>query len=90
MAGARKLLAEGWASYFKAVYPIGVSDAQRQECERAFYAGASWFFSAVAVLSDGGSEATDADVTILNGMVDEMDAFAALINLQHVRPKGNA
>lgn len=42
-----RTIGEQWASYQAEVVPTVASDVQREECKRAFYAGANAMFSAV-------------------------------------------
>lgn len=41
-----------WKSYEREVVPVGAPDIQREECRRAFYAGAAAYAAAVYAATD--------------------------------------
>ena len=72
-------LADQWAEFSKEFVPANAPPAQTQECRRAFYAGAAAFFSTIYHSMDEGAEATDADVTKLAAMHQELIDFGLLV-----------
>ncbi len=60
-----------WRSYEKDVVPIDASAVQREECRRAFYAGATAMFG----LMMRATEPTDEDACVRN--MEQLDAELA-------------
>lgn len=71
----RKLIDEGWRLYAEHALPTNAPRVQKQECKRAFYAGAGLLFEKLtnAVGPDDVSE--DAGVAIMAGVDDEIRRF---------------
>ena len=72
-------LRQGFESFRAATFPDGVGRKQAAEVECAFYAGA---LVAYATLVDGlgaspGDELTDADIDLIDGIENEIEAFGA-------------
>lgn len=74
MARQGRLVADGWRSYAEHVLPAGVSELQRQETRRAFYAGAWEMLSRMADLGDD-DVPEDAGVRVLEATRRELVAF---------------
>ena len=72
-------LADQWTEFSKEFVPANAPLVQTQECRRAFYAGAAAFFSTIYHSMDEGAEATDADVTKLAAMHQELIDFGLLV-----------
>lgn len=73
----RKTLDGLWRSYSEMVIPPDAPDIQRAECRLAFYAGAKAFYSALIALTDPGTDATDADLVLMQSLHDELENFDA-------------
>lgn len=65
-----------WDSYRKMVIPATAPDVQVNECRLAFWAGASVLFYSILKMLDPGTEPTDADLTKMDALHKEVDAFA--------------
>lgn len=66
-----------WLEFERGVYdPISASATQREECRRAFYAGAAGLFSGIMSALDPGQEATDSDLGIFDALAAEFDEYA--------------
>ena len=63
-----------WDYFEKIVLPDGVSEIQRTEMKRAFYAGANSFFDLQLAMPDGITE--KAEEAMLSGWADEIHQFA--------------
>jgi transcriptional regulator NrdR family protein len=64
----------GWESYLEEVIPKDAGPVQREECRRAFFAGAKIYHEAVrAIAADEVSE--EQAERILQSVVDELAAF---------------
>ena len=72
-------LADQWMEFSKEFVPANAPPVQTQECRRAFYAGAAAFFSTIYHSMDEGAEATDADVTKLAAMHQELIDFGLFV-----------
>lgn len=76
MPSSRTLIADVWAGYAERVLPAEAGPSQTRETRRAFYAGADALLRAVMVALEPGSDATESDVTLMEGIDDELKAFA--------------
>ena len=73
------LMAEQWDQFARAVLPQGCSPLQRQEMRRAFYAGGTGVLSCVIGCLEPGSEPTDGDLRMMDGLVAELQDFTVLM-----------
>lgn len=75
----RNRIAEQWDSYAREV----LEDAppiQKQECRRAFYAGAWAFYSIqLTQISDGVGEPLDEDLQLMADLCAELEDFKTLV-----------
>lgn len=71
-----KIIDTAWRSYAEQVIPMNAPDIQRQECRRAFYAGAASVFSGIMTMLDPGAEPTDADLEKMSALEDELNQYA--------------
>lgn len=69
-------IAASWASFDRAVMPPGISDVQRREMRRAFYAGAASLLRVLMDELDEGDELTDNDMTRMVALNGELQQFA--------------
>jgi len=72
---AKGLMEEGWELYRK-VIPAQASEVQVTETRTAFYAGASHLFAQVMLRLDPDKDPTDGDLAVLDGIHEELVAFA--------------
>jgi hypothetical protein len=73
---AKGLIAEGWEQFREQVVPPNASSVQVDETQKAFYAGASFLLSQVMLRLDPGNDPTDEDLAMLDGIHEELVAFA--------------
>lgn len=73
------MIGEQWASYQLQVVPVEAPQVQREECKRAFYAGAQAMFSEVmtAVASDNDDAIGAALIALEREMRDFLRLFKA-------------
>lgn len=72
---AKKIMADAWASFEKAVMPNGASHVQRTEMRRAFYAGAQGVLGGMLSMLDPGHEPTEDDYKVMDGVEQELEDF---------------
>jgi len=70
-----RLIEEAWLSYREAVIPKDAGSTQLIESRRAFYAGAHGLFTAIMMILEPGSEATDADLRTMTSIDGELRRF---------------
>lgn len=63
-----------WRSYAEMTMPVEAGTVQRQECRRAFYAGAKSFLNSIFEM-EAGDEPTDEDLKMMDGLAAELDQF---------------
>jgi len=64
-----------WESYRADVVPEGAGRAQLVETKRAFYAGAQAFLGMLMTSLEPGKEPTEADLTMMDEVAEELRAF---------------
>lgn len=79
MSAKRRLMAEHWDQFARAVLPHGVSDVQRREMRRAFYAGGESILFRVIQSFAPESEPTPEDLEIMEELDRELKEFAQLV-----------
>jgi hypothetical protein len=79
MSVKRQLMAEQWDQFARAVLPKGVSETQRKEMRRAFYAGAESILFRVIHAFAPESEPTEADLAIMDSVDRELKEFAQMV-----------
>jgi len=72
-----KLMQQLWDSYDLEVIPRDALITQRQECRRAFYAGAQGVLGLLNSLFDSDREPTLADIVLLETIHVELREFVA-------------
>jgi hypothetical protein len=75
MNGKRQLMAENWDSFARAVLPPNAPPVQITEMRRAFYAGAVGILHSILKVLEPGSEPTDADLKMMDGIQRELADF---------------
>ncbi|HZT29697.1 MAG TPA: hypothetical protein VFA33_07440 [Bryobacteraceae bacterium] len=78
-APKRLRMAEQWDQFARAVLPPGVSEIQRREMRRAFYAGAESILFRVIQAFAPESEPTDADLQIMEDLHQELRDFGEMV-----------
>jgi len=71
----RKLIAEQWASFERAVLPASASAIQRQEMRRAFYGGAASMFDVLLKNVSDSPEHTPEDDALGYDIQAELDDY---------------
>lgn len=71
----RTLIADGWATYAERVLPTHAGPVQRAETKRAFFAGAGELLNRILLSLDGGTDATEADLSMMDDVDAELKAF---------------
>lgn len=75
----RQLMAEQWNEYSRMVLPADAPAIQKSETRRAFYAGAQAILFRVIEGFAPESEPTEADLTMMRDVHDELQDFARLV-----------
>jgi hypothetical protein len=70
-----KIIESAWLDYREKVIPADAPDIQIDETRKAFYAGAGQLFQSILRVLGPGEEPTDADLTIMDGIQEELEAF---------------
>jgi hypothetical protein len=68
-------IAAGWTLFEQNVFSPEIGPVQRREMRRAFYCGAQELFSTIMAMLDPGEEATDADLSRMTDLNDELERF---------------
>lgn len=63
---------------------------QVRECEMAFFAGAAHLFACLINALDPGDDVTEADITRLEKISAELEAFGKTFAAQHAPTRGSA
>ena len=88
LADRGQLMAAGWAGFRAMVIPASASQAQVDEMQIAFYAGAQHFYTSILGVMDDGEAVTEADMARMTRAVAELDAFAVKAGIGRMQPMG--
>lgn len=66
-----------WAYERRRLAPVGAGAVQRQECRRAFYAGAIAVFHGLVTGVSSETGETPEDMALMDGVKAELDQYAA-------------
>lgn len=82
-----KLIKAGWVGFEAMVMPASASEAQRDDMEIAFFAGAQHLFATMMSIMEEGVEPTANDMNRMNQIDAELDRFAELMkaNMEAMR-----
>jgi hypothetical protein len=72
-----KLIEAGWIGLRLAILPDSVPGVQLDEMRKAFFAGAAHLFASINTILDPGEEPTEADLTRMDNIHRELQAFEA-------------
>jgi hypothetical protein len=75
----RQLMSEQWNEFARKALPAGVSEIQRIETKRAFYAGAHSILFRVLRSFAPETEPTAADLQVMEDVYQELEDFARAI-----------
>ena len=75
----RLIVAELWNEFSRKVIASDAPAIQRQEMRHAFYAGAEGLLKAIERCLDPGTDATDADLRMMEGVNQELMDFAKAV-----------
>jgi hypothetical protein len=90
LADDGKLIEAGWVGLRLHVIPLDASAVQLSEMKMAFMAGAQHLFSSIMNMLDPGSEPTDADLSKMDLIHAELEAYRAELELRVAKPAGKA
>lgn len=82
-----KLIASGWVIFEAMTLPPHASEDQRNDMRIAFFAGAQHLFGTMASIMDPGDEPTDADLSRMDNINDELARFADFMRANVPPPK---
>lgn len=83
-----ELMAHLWTVYQDEAYGHALPPGQQHtECKRAFYAGAAKAIMALTHLSSEGAEPTQADIDLLDTMMEEVAVFFQAETITHAAMK---
>lgn len=85
-----KLVEAGWIGLRMLAIPEAASETQVTEMRNAFFCGAAHVFSSMITMLDPGAEPTDADLSRMSLISDELETFTKTFALRHAATKGNA
>ena len=69
-------LAAAWTAFEQSVFSPEIGAVQRREMRRAFYCGAHELFATILQMLEPGEEATEADLTKMHDLNNELERFA--------------
>lgn len=72
-----KLVQDQWETFARRVMPVGVSAVQYKEMRRAFYSGVEAHLKIMTKILGPGQEPTESDMQIMDGILKELEDFAA-------------
>lgn len=79
-----KLIEAGWMTYRYLVMQAAAPQIQIDECRMAFFAGAQHLFGSIlALVSEGGRDATPKDLERMSQIDAELKAFVAVFSAKH-------
>jgi hypothetical protein len=90
LADDGKLIEAGWVAMRLHVVPLDASGVQLSEMRLAFMAGAQHLFSSIMTMLDPGVDEIPADLTRMDLINQELDAFRHELELRVAKPKGSA
>ena len=85
-----RLIEAGWAVVRAHAIPPNAPDIQINEMRMAFYAGAQHLWASVNSILSEDREPTDEDMRRMQLIHDELQQFAAELELRIARPEGKA
>lgn len=80
----------GFEGYRLMVMHEDAPPLQVRECEMAFFMGAKHLFDCMVNALDAGDEVTEADITRLEKISAELEAFGKTFAAQHAPTRGSA
>lgn len=85
-----KLIEAGWASLAAMWVPEGAPPRQVADFRKAFMAGAQHTWGSIMTMLDPGADPTTADLSRMDKIQTELDAFGAELARDHYPTKGSA
>ena len=85
-----RLIELGWLSYRAMVISPNAPQVQIDECWFAFMSGAQHLFGSIMAILDPGTEETEADLTKMDLINKELQAFTKEVSLRINSTKGSA
>lgn len=84
----RTPIAAGWQGYLDVVMPHDAPQIQRDECRKAYYAGAATLFYALMKMLDPGEEPTEKDLANMSLIHAELDAYGKSLDTEVLKAHG--
>lgn len=85
-----KIIEAGWASLKMMTIPKNAPQIQIDEMRNAFFAGAQHLFGSMMSMLEERSEETEANISRMHKIADELDSFIEEYKLRHYRAEGSA
>jgi hypothetical protein len=89
LADEGKLIEAGWVALRIQTIPHDAPAVQLQEMRMAFMAGAQHLFSSIMTILEDGVMETEADMTRMSLIHEELEAFGKELELRIRRPAGS-
>jgi hypothetical protein len=89
LADDGKLIEAGWVSLRIQAIPFNAPAVQLEEMRMAFMAGAQHLFSSIMTILEDGVEETEADLSRMDLIHKELEAYAKEIELRFSKPRGS-
>jgi hypothetical protein len=90
LADEGKLIEAGWVALRLQTIPLNAPAVQLQEMRLAYMAGAQHLFSSIMTILEPGQDETEADLTRMDLIHKELEAFCKELELRVGRPAGSA
>jgi len=90
LADTGMIIEAGWISMKIMAVPEDAPPVQIEEMRNAFFAGAQHLFGAIMTMLDPGEEPTEADLSRMDKIKDELDRFLEEFKLKHFEASGSA
>lgn len=79
------VLERAWASYEREIIPKTAGAVQREECLRAFFAGAMSAFTGIVNGLSCEEDATEHDLAVIDGIHQELEAYNLRMTVMAVK-----
>lgn len=89
LADEGKLIEAGWISLRVQAIPLNAPAVQLQEMRMAFMAGAQHLFSSIMTILEDGLMETEADLTRMTLIHEELGAYVKELELRLKKPSGS-
>lgn len=90
MISKGRLVESGWMGLRLVAVPHNASPEQLDDMRMAFFAGAAHLFSAIMLSLDDGTEPTDADISKMHLVQEELARFSIELQMRVMPTQGSA